>query len=643
MLSRLPPKLFTTLTAQLSSYLLVFLSVVGTTHAEILVGLSQTDITPPPGGLTTGYSSAKPTDGVHDPVTARVVLLKSEQSYVALVSCDLCIFNSSWLHEQMPELGIDRLLLMNTHTHAGPKMSQDDFPSADKPWRQTVEERIVAAIKQAKSSLFAGYFAASESQIQLGYNRLVHRGDFSVTHFENPERIPYGSVDTQVGVIRITDGNSRVRAVLVNYACHPVVLGPRNIKISADYPGVMRDIVEEDLGDEVMCVFVQGAAGDINPLFLARGDDRGKDFEVVERMGSMLATEVLRAMTFIEEKPGASKDFLSMSSESSFRNRFNADEELTLGVSTLLINNEIGIITMPGEPFHKFQLDIRHKSNVPRTHFAIARSLMERGVGVLVEKPLVTRLDELQVLNTLDAAGGARCFVGQMRRFFPNVRLLKQTLAGGTFGRVRALKLSEGGPFLWQTKSGYLNDPMDGGVVTDTGAHVFDLAVDLGAPEMARLTVESCLVDRYPQTHNLYFSAHDMANDVRYEVKISRDLNEGTGGSLAHMEVESLESRWRPRILELRDEFEAAVRETIAEGVESKRMRAVDPKVAAFALLGSVNWTVKWFRPDGGRSARSIGEDFADQLVRGLVVPDLEFEPPAVEVPSFGTSGGRGR
>ena len=120
-------------------------------------------------------------------------------------------------------------------------------------------------------------------------------------------------------------------------------------------------------------------------------------------------------------------------------------------------------------------------------------------------------------------------------------------------------------------------------------------------------------------------------------------LNEGTGGSLAHMEVEALESRWRPRILELRDEFEAAVRETIAEGVESQRMRAVDPKVAAFALLGSVNWTVKWFRPDGGRSARSIGEDFADQLVRGLVVPDLEFEPPAVEVPSFGTSGGRGR
>ena len=159
----------------------------------------------------------------------------------------------------------------------------------------------------------------------------------------------------------------------------------------------------------------------------------------------------------------------------------------------------------------------------PDTHFAIARSLMERGVHVFVEKPVVTRPEEFDVLRALDAAGDARCFVGQMRRFFPNVRLLEQALAGGTFGRVRALKLSEGMPFTWQTKSGYLNDPMDGGVVTDTGAHVFDLAAYLGAPEMARLTVERCFVDRYPQTNNLDFSAHDVANDVRYEVKISRD------------------------------------------------------------------------------------------------------------------------
>ena len=61
--------------------------------AEIHVGLSQVDITPPIGGLTTGYSSAKPTDAIHDPVSARVLVLKNELTCVALVVCDLCVYN----------------------------------------------------------------------------------------------------------------------------------------------------------------------------------------------------------------------------------------------------------------------------------------------------------------------------------------------------------------------------------------------------------------------------------------------------------------------------------------------------------------------------------------------------------------------
>ena len=81
--------------------------------------------------MTLSGSSAKPTDGVHDPVSARVMVLESDQQCIALVVCDLCVYNSAWLHKQMAAIGVDRLLLMNTHTHAGPKLSQDDFPSPE--------------------------------------------------------------------------------------------------------------------------------------------------------------------------------------------------------------------------------------------------------------------------------------------------------------------------------------------------------------------------------------------------------------------------------------------------------------------------------------------------------------------------------
>ncbi len=339
-----------------------------TLRAEIRVGLAQVDITPPLGGLTTGYSSAQPTDGVHDPVSARVIVLESEQSRVALVACDLCTYNSQWLHDQMAAMGVNRLLLMNTHTHAGPKMNEENFPTAEMPWSDTVDRRILSAIEQAQQNTFKAYFQAAESQVQLGYNRLVHRGDYSETYFENPERIPYGEVDRQVGVIRVSDESQRVRAVLVNYACHPVVLGPRNRKISADYPGVMRTLVEEKLGDDCMCIFIQGGAGDINPLLMARGDNRDNDFLIVEKMGELLATEIMRALTFIKDIPGVSESFVSSSSQSSYRNRWNSQEQLQLGVTTLLINSEIGIITLPGEPFHRFQVDFREKSNLKHAY-----------------------------------------------------------------------------------------------------------------------------------------------------------------------------------------------------------------------------------------------------------------------------------
>lgn len=329
------------------------------------MGLAEIDITPPIGGLTTGYSSAKPTDGIHDPVSARILVLESEEVCIALAVCDLCIYNSAWLHEQMAGIGVDRLLLMNTHTHAGPKLRQEDFPSPEKPWRATVDERILDAIKEAKQHLFTGYFTASASQIQLGYNRLVHRGDYSVTYFENPQRIPYGSVDRQLGVIRIADEDQKVRAVLVNYACHPVVLGPRNRKISADYPGVMREQVEQHFDDDTLCIFVQGAAGDINPLMMARGDEREGDFDVVQAMGELLADEVLRALSFIEYEVGESKSVMTSSSITSFRNRWEPEQSLEMGVTTLLINDRIGIITLPGEPFHHFQTDFREKANLP--------------------------------------------------------------------------------------------------------------------------------------------------------------------------------------------------------------------------------------------------------------------------------------
>ncbi len=112
-------------------------------------------------------------------------------------------------------------------------------------------------------------------------------------------------------------------------------------------------------------------------------------------------------------------------------------------------------------------------------------------------------------------------------------------------------------------------------------------------------------------------------------------LNEGTPGSLAHLEVEALEGDWRRLVQAQRDEYEAALRQVIAGGIDEGSFRAVDAKTAALAVLGAVNWTVKWFRPGGSKSAREIGEAFAEQQVRGLLAPGVELLAPTLALPEL--------
>jgi AcrR family transcriptional regulator len=107
-------------------------------------------------------------------------------------------------------------------------------------------------------------------------------------------------------------------------------------------------------------------------------------------------------------------------------------------------------------------------------------------------------------------------------------------------------------------------------------------------------------------------------------------LNETTPGSLAHLEVEALGERWREAVQERRDAYERVFREVIEAGIASGVFRRTDPKVAALALLGAANWTVKWFRPDGAKSAGTIGRECAELLVRGLLAEGVELERPEI-------------
>jgi TetR/AcrR family transcriptional regulator, cholesterol catabolism regulator len=107
-------------------------------------------------------------------------------------------------------------------------------------------------------------------------------------------------------------------------------------------------------------------------------------------------------------------------------------------------------------------------------------------------------------------------------------------------------------------------------------------------------------------------------------------LHEATPGAIAHLDVDALAAEARAEVLAQRDAYEESFREVVRQGTADGLFRAVDPKLAALTCLGALNWTAQWYRPGGGRSARELGEEMADLLVRGLLADGKRLRRPAV-------------
>lgn len=90
------------------------------------------------------------------------------------------------------------------------------------------------------------------------------------------------------------------------------------------------------------------------------------------------------------------------------------------------------------------------------------------------------------------------------------------------------------------------------------------------------------------------------------------------GGSLAHIEFHALRPERLQKVVSKRDTYERVVRGVLSEGIATGLFRETDVKLAALALLGALNWTVVWWRPEGRHDLETVAEQIADTFLRGL-------------------------
>lgn len=250
-----------------------------------LIGVAREDITPPPGIYSRNWGAAAfdQADSVHRPLWASVVSVRARRGQPPLVLASLDL---GWWRTREDErhvraalvaslgIGEERVIVQLTHTHSGPSICRED---AGKPgggaiaaYLDRVRDAVVTAAARALATERQGRLDWSYGTCGLACQR----------DQRDPARPRYitglnagASADGTLLIGRVSASDGAVRAVLVNYACHPTSLGWGNRTISPDFVGAMRETIESGIlvsgtgggGAAPIAMFLQGASGDLAP------------------------------------------------------------------------------------------------------------------------------------------------------------------------------------------------------------------------------------------------------------------------------------------------------------------------------------------------------------------------------------------
>lgn len=323
--------------AGISKYSLVLLGATvlacfGAERGTLQAGAARVDITPPADAALpmSGYSGRQHGfEGIHDRIHVRAIVLYDGTRYAAIVVWELIgVPNPVWAETSeriAKQIGIpaENLLLAGVHDHSAPTPGGMYGKADPKALAYTakVEDATVEAVRQAKAKLQPARVGTGTGRAYVNINRREYSGDRGWGLGYNPE----GPSDKTVAVVKFEALSGKPIALLINYPVHAVVMGPDNFQISGDLAGATSRFVEEhyrrsertargDLGtglrlrpeegvgeEGMVAVWTSGAAGDQNPVSLARGTD----FTMVDALGRILGEEAVRVASAIKTSPTA--------------------------------------------------------------------------------------------------------------------------------------------------------------------------------------------------------------------------------------------------------------------------------------------------------------------------------------------------
>jgi neutral ceramidase len=239
---------------------------------NLRVGTARVDITP----LS---DPANPPSGkyAHEKLYVRAIVLDNGSARAALIGADQGGLSEGIWQAASKQIAaelncpIENIVMSATHTHSGwgpggfPGM-RGLRPDPNAPPSPIVGQ-ILDTVRQAKAKLQPARVGFGTGNSYLNVNRDAIDTE---THLWTQAPNLEGSSDKTLAVVEFLAPNGEPIAAYMDYAMHPVNGFLTGIT-SADFAGAASRYVEQAFDDKVVAVFVQGASGDQNPLYLRTG------------------------------------------------------------------------------------------------------------------------------------------------------------------------------------------------------------------------------------------------------------------------------------------------------------------------------------------------------------------------------------
>lgn len=253
--------------------------------AQLLAGVAKVDIT---------NRAAGP---VNDPLYVKALVLKSGTTTAVLITVDaVAIGEIGYIKSDyfpkvrarlQKELGIRPANVLANASHCHGVVCSD------------VGERTFQAVRAAMQNMVpvkVGVGVGHEDRIMENRRLKLKNGrEADVRHaYSMPpdeEVAAIGPVDPQIGILRLDREDGRTLAVVYNFACHPIMGVPSGAN-TADIFGFASKVIEDNMSEGTMALFLQGCGGDINPVFYKDVDHPHN----AEPLGNMLGLSALKAV-----------------------------------------------------------------------------------------------------------------------------------------------------------------------------------------------------------------------------------------------------------------------------------------------------------------------------------------------------------